>query len=215
MCSLNRFAKEFGWDEWKPNSGWVARWKKHYDVQNKAVSGERGDAPDCTDFLDSVVKPLIAEYGPENVYNADETAAYYKMLPHRTNCLRGEDPAGHRQYKDRLTLLLICNMTGSDKVKPIMIGKAAKPQCLKAIYNMTPAQLPCDWYASKKAWMNTKIFLEIMTKWNNKLSIQRKKIVLFLDNASSHALPELSHIKLVFLPPNATSKVQPLDAGIL
>src|SRR5262245_19592152 len=44
-----------------------------------------------------------------------------------------------------------------------------------------------------------------------------RKVLLFLDNVSSHHVPELEleNVKLVFFPPNTTSVLQPLDAGII
>jgi len=45
---------------------------------------------------------------------------------------------------------------------------------------------------------------------------QNLKILLFLDNAPCHVVnQELSNIKLVFFPPNTTSKCQPLDQGVI
>ena len=44
---------------------------------------------------------------------------------------------------------------------------------------------------------------------------QGRKILLFLDNAPGHGHHSFSNIKLEFLPPNTTSKLQPLDAGII
>ena len=57
---------------------------------------------------------------------------------------------------------------------------------------------------------------------------QGKHILLLMDNASSHKIPSmpleqihgldsfsLSNVKVVYLPPNTTSHVQPLDAGII
>ena len=46
-----------------------------------------------------------------------------------------------------------------------------------------------------------------------------RKILLLLDDCSAHgkkeSLPELQNVHVEFLPPNTTSKVQPLDAGII
>lgn len=45
---------------------------------------------------------------------------------------------------------------------------------------------------------------------------QNRKIILFIDNCSAHNdLPSLKNINVKFLPPNTTSKLQPLDAGII
>ena len=42
---------------------------------------------------------------------------FYKSLPHRTYCFDGEKPASSAKRKDRLTLLIITNMGGSDHRK--------------------------------------------------------------------------------------------------
>lgn len=43
-----------------------------------------------------------------------------------------------------------------------------------------------------------------------------RKILLFLDNAGCHRVNQnLSNVKLVFFPPNTTSKCQPLDQGVI
>lgn len=43
-----------------------------------------------------------------------------------------------------------------------------------------------------------------------------REILLFLDNAPVHPVDfKLSNIKIIFFPPNTTSKVQPLDQGII
>ena len=40
-------------------------------------------------------------------------------------------------------------------------------------------------------------------------------ILLYIDNCTAHPKVHLSNIKLIFLPPNTTSQLQPLDAGII
>jgi len=44
-----------------------------------------------------------------------------------------------------------------------------------------------------------------------------RSVILLVDNASSHIFDDLSltYVKIRFLPPNTTSKLQPLDAGII
>ncbi|KAK7096527.1 hypothetical protein V1264_005813 [Littorina saxatilis] len=70
--------------------------------------------------------------------------------------------------------------------------------------------------------MTGKLFLE----WLDKLNAQRKrrgrKILLFIDNCTAHHChctahhsTKYSNITVQFLPPNTTSKLQPLDAGII
>ncbi|GBN80184.1 hypothetical protein AVEN_96301-1 [Araneus ventricosus] len=64
--------------------------------------------------------------------------------------------------------------------------------------------------------MTSNIFKEFLLKWDKEL--KDEKIVLLLDNCSAHPAEEelhLKNIKLVFLPPNTTSIIQPLDQGII
>ena len=73
---------------------------------------------------------------PSDIYNGAKTALFYKTLSHRTYCKPGEKPAGSTKYKDRLTLLIITNMNGSDYRKLSIIGKAKNPHCLQKKYKM-------------------------------------------------------------------------------
>ena len=58
-------------------------------------------------------------------------------------------------------------------------------------------------------------FIEILRNLNEKMRKENRWILLFLDNATCHPKIILSNIKLVFFPPNTTSKLQPLDSGII
>ena len=63
--------------------------------------------------------------------------------------------------------------------------------------------------------MTKEIFHQLMEKWNAELVESSKKILLLVDNFSGHKIDSLSNIRIEFLPPNITSKVQPLDLGII
>ena len=66
--------------------------------------------------------------------------------------------------------------------------------------------------------MDAKITESILTKLNHRFVYEKCSISLFMDNAGCH--PEdlkskFSNINIGFLPPNTTSKLQPLDLGII
>ena len=63
--------------------------------------------------------------------------------------------------------------------------------------------------------MTSIFFEEWLNEWNAELSKVGRKIALVLDNAPCHPKLTLSNIELVFLPPNTTSHLQPLDQGII
>jgi hypothetical protein len=54
-----------------------------------------------------------------------------------------------------------------------------------------------------------------ITKLNRVFKEKGCKIALLVDNASVHRINKtFDHIKIIFLPANTTSMLQPLDAGI-
>lgn len=56
-----------------------------------------------------------------------------------------------------------------------------------------------------------------VTKFNSVMQQQGRHVLLLCDNASCHKLETtvLSNVKVVYLPPNLTAWLQPMDAGII
>ena len=97
---------------------------------NRAISGSKESATPLEEletWKETVLLPTLSWYSPNDIYNGDETALFYKSLPHRTYCFNGDKPAGSAKHKDRLTLLMITNVDGSDHRKLAVIGKSKKP----------------------------------------------------------------------------------------
>ena len=143
------------------------------------MCGERAsvDSNVVDDWLKRV--PTIVEgYAPRDIFNADETGLFYRSLPEKTLKVRGEDCKGGKQSKLRLTTMLCCNLSGEHE-KVLVIGKAAKPRCFK---NVDPSQLPVTWRANKKAWMTTEIFVEWLKSFDKKMRLQKRNVLLFIDN---------------------------------
>ncbi|GFS86403.1 tigger transposable element-derived protein 6 [Trichonephila clavipes] len=102
-------------------------------------------------------------------------------------------------------------MDGSEKITPLVIRQSAKPRCFKGINSF-----PTKYRSNKKAWMTTELFNEWLVQLNSDMKREKRHILLFLDNCTVHNnAPPLSNVKLQFSPPNSTSKLQPLDQGII
>ena len=108
--------------------------------------------------------------------------------------------------------MLCYSMTG-EMHKPLVIGKAKNPRCFR---NLKKEALPVTWKHNKEAWMTSELFRQWLQELNCKMHLQRCRSLLFLDNAPSHPHDSsMSHVKVVFFPANTTSKLQPLDQGVI
>ncbi|XP_060846175.1 tigger transposable element-derived protein 6-like [Rhopalosiphum padi] len=178
----------------------VVKWFNQYRDANVSIGGpilkEKqkiskvcGESANVSDNVVNEWKINLSEllegYKPCDIFNADETALFYKCMPDKTLTFKSEKCSGGKHSKERLTLLLAVNMTGTDKLKPLIIGKSKNPRCFAGVKSFL-----VDYTANKKAWMT-----------NNCLA--------------HNIIPNCQAIKVKFLPPNTTSKSQPLDQGII
>ena len=64
--------------------------------------------------------------------------------------------------------------------------------------------------------MNRLLFIEWVTEFDRAMVRQKRKVLLFMDNATSHPSDvKLKNVTLKFFPVNTTSQLQPLDQGII
>jgi hypothetical protein len=111
---------------------------------------------------------------------------------------------------ERISGFVCANMTCTEKLKPIVIGKAREPRCFRG-----KKSLPVIYKNNNTSWIKSVIFSKFLKKINKDMLSQNRKIALILGNCSSHPVMTLLNIKLIFLPPNTTSVLQPMDMGVI
>ncbi|XP_061169489.1 tigger transposable element-derived protein 4-like [Saccostrea echinata] len=132
-------------------------------------------------------------------------------MPDKTLEFKGVDCHGGKSSKERLTVLVCANMSGTEKIPLFVIGKSKNPRCFKNIKT-----LPTSYEANKKAWITSDLFTTWLRKLDKKFQHQRRNVAMVVDNCPAHPkCTGLKAIKLYFLPPNTTSKTQPMDQGII
>jgi hypothetical protein len=96
------------------------------------------------------------EYNEEQLYNCNEPALYYRMLPTKSlDIKKSANKYGMKMSKEGVTLLFCTNKMGSHKLKPLYVGKIRNP-CFKHIIMI---YLPVIYKSSKNACMTQAIFL--------------------------------------------------------
>jgi hypothetical protein len=208
------FSRRLGIADFKGSNGWLDRFKKHYNIQQYTRCGEANSAPlDDLPQYRVELQDLLAGWDLNNVYNCDETALYWRLEPSKT--LARRPLSGTKRSKDRVTVLLACNATGTSKLVPVFIHKFKNPRCMQ---NIKKNDLPVHYYWNSSAWMQSSIFFNWLGKLNADFRKKRQRILLLLDNATVHSLEEgftFSNITLHFFPANTTAHLQPCDAGII
>ena len=99
---------------------------------------------------------------------------FFKLLPNKTLKMKGEKCFGGKKSKERISVLLCSNMDGTEMVKPLVIGKFQNPRCFKGVKS-----LPVDYRWNRKAWMTSEIFIEWLRKFDSKMVLQKRKVLLF------------------------------------
>ena len=158
------------------------------------------------------MKHILETFTPKNIYNADETAIYFRALPESTfvEAEKQKNQQGFKTAKDCVTVLVTCNMNG-DKEKLLLIRKFNSPHCFKRVET-----LPITFNFSKNAWMTGTIFASWLKSWDKQQQMKSRKVALLLDNCSAHKPTTfLKNIFLFYLLPNTTSILQPCHMDII
>ncbi|XP_043471596.1 jerky protein homolog-like [Leptopilina heterotoma] len=215
-----------GSSNFKASTGWLEKFKNRHGIRQLQIQGEALSAnSDAAEKFKLTIGNYIEEggYSRDDIYNADESGLNWRSLPRKSLASRQETSAcGFKVSKDRVTIMTCANASGTHKLPLLVIGKAKNPRCFKNIKN-----LPVSYKSQKSAWMDLKLFcdwfkndfIKSVKKWRKDKG-KDGKVLLLLDNAPSHPSVDVlnsfdPNFVVMFLPPNVTALIQPMDQGVI
>lgn len=127
------------------SSGWLERFKGRHNIAFKKICGESKSVQENSDEMNewkNKLSNLLNDYSPDQIYNADETGLFFRLLPDKTLEFKDVKCSGGKQSKERLTALVCANMSGNDKLPILVIGKSKNPRCFKKLNHYLPSMSP-------------------------------------------------------------------------
>ncbi|XP_055371849.1 jerky protein homolog-like [Condylostylus longicornis] len=186
-------------DDFSASSGWLQKFKKRHGIRFIKICGEKlSSQKELVDpFLIKLAEKIKQlNLAPDQIYNADETGLYWKLIPDKTYVSNKEKNApGRKVCKQRLTFLACTNASDYDSSKS--------------------AWMTCSIF---KTWFDTKFIPQVRCYLEQKGL--RKTALLLLDNAPSHPpedelISDDGQIITMFMPPNVTALIQPMDQNCI
>ncbi|KAJ1194709.1 hypothetical protein NDU88_003995 [Pleurodeles waltl] len=232
QAQAEAFARQiYGEDcTFKASHGWFWRWQKRHGISSQRIYGEAEVRP--AEIEPAVVYPEQPKipmsdggYGDEQIYNANVTGLYWKLLPDQTQEMKqAKQVGGFKKVKDRVTILLAANLTGSHKLKPLVVGKLQDPPSLR---HHNQDKFPAAYRYSKNAWLTP----ELLREWffdefvpGVKRYLRRcclaQKAVLLVNQVPPHPTDEDlqtsdGNIRVLFLSKNNRNRIPSMDQGVI
>ena len=108
----------------RASNGWLNRFRLRHNIHFRVISGEAAAVnSDVVDDWCSRLPVILDGYEPNDVYNCDETGLFFKLMPDRSLVIEKDSCKGGECSKERFTVLLCTNWSGSHRLKPLVIGK--------------------------------------------------------------------------------------------
>ena len=122
-------------DSFKASSGWLHKFCNRHAIKAVTLQGESlsADVSAVEPFRRDLQYIMQTEgYTYDQVFNADETGLYWRMIPSRSLVSQEEtNVKNFKLSKDRVTLLACVNASGTCRLTLAFIHKSAKPRCFK------------------------------------------------------------------------------------
>lgn len=194
------------------SKGWLFRFQARHRLRSRRTHGEAGSAKTAAvEDGRAALQKSTSRYERRDIYNMDETAFFYCAVADKS--VSASSVSGRKKVKKRITVAVTSNADGSARPPLLFVGTARQPRCFSG---QTSEQLGLQYASSQKGWMTGQIFERWLTEFNDDMQREDRRVLLLLDNVSSHRTTmQLSNVEVMMLPPNTTAHLQPQDAGVI
>ncbi|XP_057653885.1 tigger transposable element-derived protein 4-like [Diorhabda carinulata] len=113
----NLFARQLDMQNFICSMSWLNRFKVRHNIVSGKIVGESLSVQqsDVHDGLEKVWPTLRAQFSDDEIFNADETGLFYKLTLDKTLKVKGEKCKGEKLSKERITVMVAANMSGTAK----------------------------------------------------------------------------------------------------
>ncbi|GBN54169.1 hypothetical protein AVEN_2977-1 [Araneus ventricosus] len=121
-----QFAKTLGYDEFRGSNGCLEKFKRGHGIMSKVISGESKDIDDndSENWITETMSKILKDYKPENIFNADEAALFFKCLHQKTLTFKKENYFGGKQ--SNFNCLVRCKYDCTSEIETISYRKKQK-----------------------------------------------------------------------------------------
>ncbi|XP_064111291.1 tigger transposable element-derived protein 1-like [Macrobrachium nipponense] len=221
-------------DTFKASRWWFDNFKKRSGIHSVVRHGEAAsaDVKGAERYIVEFAELLRRKATSRNKSLTAMRRDYFGKKCHggHTSPKRRTKMPGHKPMKDRLTLALCANASGDCKVKPLLVYHSENPRAFKShkiLKEKTARNVAreCNMGMGYAAvfftdWVNL-VFGPSVKEYLQKNNLPLKAL-LILDNAPAHPpglqddiLEEFQFVKVLYLPPNTTSILQPMDQQVI
>ncbi|KAM6134366.1 LOW QUALITY PROTEIN: tigger transposable element-derived protein 3-like [Pterocles gutturalis] len=170
----------------EPSTARPARLGTRHDLTFEKPPVDKGDVE--PHLAGAALPRLLRSYAPAEIYACGETGVLLPASSHG-------DGTG-----ERLAVLLCTNADGSEKVPLRVVGESPQPRCLRGV-NLP--QMPWSYRAGSPASVTTPLFAEWLRELNEGMRRQGKSVLLLLAQHQARPCLQLSHVRMVVVPPDA------------
>ncbi|XP_061191527.1 jerky protein homolog [Saccostrea echinata] len=134
LTKAKQLGEQLNITDFNYSRGYLHRFKTRRGIKRKLYEGEADSADmNAVQTGRGDLQRVLKDYEPDDIFNLDETGLFYRLGPNYT--LATQKVSGTKKSKNRITVALAANATGTTKLKPFVITKVNRPRCFGKTYN--------------------------------------------------------------------------------